>query len=62
MPLGGSTWAHGPDEEVQETVLPQDVQTMSITRMPVCQAPPPPPTEEQQKLRRQVPGPTREDS
>lgn len=59
MPLGGSTWAHGPDEEeAPENVLPQNVMGVSITEMPVRQLPPPPPTEQQAKLRREVAGPT----
>lgn len=61
MPLGGSTWAHGPDEETQETLLPQGVQ-ISHTQMPVRQAQPPEPTQQQQKLRREVPGPTTGDT
>jgi hypothetical protein len=59
MPVGGSTWAHGADDEVTETELPQGVQ-FSISEMPVRYAPQPP-TEAQQKLRREVPGPTRKD-
>lgn len=58
MVFGGSTWAHGPDDEVTETELPQGV-TFSVTQMPVRQAPPPPLTEAQVKARRQVPGPTK---
>jgi hypothetical protein len=59
MPVGGSTWAHGPDSDVEESELPQDVQ-FSVTSMPARQAPPAPPTEQQAKLHRQVPGPTEE--
>ncbi len=55
--FGGSTWAHGPDEEVTETELPTGV-TYSVTQMPVRQGPRPEPTEAQIKARRQVPGPT----
>jgi hypothetical protein len=58
MPVGGSTWAHGPEDEAAETELPQGVQ-FSISEMPVRYTPPVP-TEAQQKHRRQVPRPTRE--
>jgi len=57
MPVGGSTWARGPEGDPEETELPQNVQ-FSISQMPVHYTPVPR-TEGQQKLKREVPGPTK---